>query len=332
MATEKEEFKFPDEIETEGKETENKLDIEIEGEEEVKVEVVDDTPEEDRNVEPLPQEVVNELEAADESDDFSKNVKIKFKQYKKAWHDERRVKEAALKEQQEALAVAQSILEENKRLKSMLHSGEKELINNYQVNASLELDKARKAYKEAYDSGDPDKLLEAQQEIVNASLKLDKAKNFRPTVEKPVQEDDFSVQRQHTQQKSARMDDKAAKWVANNSWYVDPGKSKLKNYAISYHNELSNTYGVAFIGTDEYYNKIDQEMRHRFPEEFGVEESKLDESEKPQQKSKPSTVVAPAKRSTSSKKIVLSRTQVALAKKLGLTNEQYANAQLKLES
>lgn len=329
MATEKEEFKFPDEIE----EKEQKIDIEIEGdEEEVKVEVVDDTPEEDRNVEPLPQEVVNELETADESDDFSKNVKIKFKQYKKAWHDERRVKELALKEQQEALAMAQSILDENKRLKTMLHSGEKELINNYQVNATLELDKAKKAYKEAYDLGDPDKILEAQQEIVNASLKIDKAKNFKPTIENPGHEDNFSVQRQHTQQKPAQMDPKTAKWVANNSWYVNPNKSKLKNYAISYHNELADTYGVAFIGTDEYYNKIDQEMRHRFPEEFGLDVSKTDDAEKHQQKSKPSTVVAPAKRSTSSKKIVLSKTQVSLAKKLGLTPEQYASAQLKLES
>ena len=160
MATEKEEFKFPDEVE----DKDQKLDIEIEGDEpvEVKVEVVDDTPLEDRDVEPLTKEVVNELEEADSSAEYSKNVKIKFKQYKKAWHDERRAKEAAYKEQQEALNVAQRILDDNKRLKAMLQSGEKELVSTYQNAAELELDRATKEYKDAYDAGDSEKLSKAK--------------------------------------------------------------------------------------------------------------------------------------------------------------------------
>jgi hypothetical protein len=330
MATEeKEEFKFPDEIED--KEPEVKVEVE-EDEGKLEVEIVDDTPEEDRNVEPLTPDVVNELEQVDESEEYSKNVKTKFKQYKKAWHDERRAKEAAYKEQQEALAVAQAILEENKRLKNVLHLGEKELIVNYQANAELELEKAKKAYKEAYDSGDSDKVLEAQQEIVNANLKLDKAKNFKPTTENfEESEQNYVQQRQNMQpQRPAQMDDKAAKWVSENPWYVDSSKARLRNYAMSYHNELAQQYGLAFIGTDEYYNKINQEMRRRFPDELGLDVSQNES--KTQQKSKSSTVVASAKRSTSSKKVVLSKTQVALAKKLGLTPEQYAIAQSKLES
>jgi len=330
MATEeKEEFKFPDEIED--KEPEVKVEVE-EDEGKLEVEIVDDTPEEDRNVEPLSADVVNELEQVDESEDYSKNVKTKFKQYKKAWHDERRAKEAAYKEQQEALAVAQAILEENKRLKNVLHLGEKELIVNYQANAELELEKAKKAYKEAYDSGDSDKVLEAQQEIVNANLKLDKAKNFKPTTENfQESEQNYVQQRQNMQpQRPPQMDEKAAKWVSENPWYVDSSKPRLRKYAMDYHNDLANQYGLAFIGTDEYYNKINQEMRRRFPEELGLDDSQNEP--KAQQKSKSSTVVASAKRSTSSKKIVLSKTQVALAKKLGLTAEQYAIAQSKLES
>jgi|APCry1669189733_1035249.scaffolds.fasta_scaffold08530_4 hypothetical protein len=326
MATEKEVFKFPDEIE----EKDEKLDIQIEEDDEkVDIEVVDDTPEEDRNVEPLPEEIKDELEEADEADEFSKNVKTKFKQYKKAWHDERREKEAALKEQQEALAVAQRILDENKRLKSMLVTGEQELIVNYQNAAELELEKANRKYKEAYDLGDSDKIIEANNEIMKASLKLDRAKNFKPTANTPLQEPEIPVKSNYTQN-PPQMDSKTAEWISKNPWYTDPKKKSMSKFALGVHEELEASYGKAFVATDEYFKRIDQEVKRRFPEEFAEEIS--NESEKPQQKSKPSTVVAPAKRSTSSKKIVLSKTQVALAKKLGLTPEQYASAQLKLES
>ena len=131
---EKDEFKFPDEIddETKGKPVDSAED------EGFDIEIVDDTPPEDRNVEPLPEEIKDDLEEADKSKEYSKNVKDKFTQYKKAWHDERRAKEAALREQQEALSTAQKILDENKRLKEMLQTGEKELINTYQSSAELE--------------------------------------------------------------------------------------------------------------------------------------------------------------------------------------------------
>ena len=118
MATKDDDYKFPDELDQEkakGK-TDDELDISIEGDDdEVKIEVKDDTPTEDRHIEPLSDDVKKELETVDESKDYSHNVKTKFKQYKKAWHDERRAKEAAYREQQEALQIAQNILEENKK-------------------------------------------------------------------------------------------------------------------------------------------------------------------------------------------------------------------------
>ena len=152
-------YKFPDEEDDKGK-ADDTLDISIEDDDvEIKVDVKDDTPSEDRFVEPLPNSIKEDLEKADDSEDYSHNVKLKFKQYKKAWHDERREKEAALREQQEALAVAQKILDENRKLKNVLQSGEKELISTYQSSAEMEVDKASRNYKEAYDSGDSDKLL-----------------------------------------------------------------------------------------------------------------------------------------------------------------------------
>jgi hypothetical protein len=319
----KEEYKFPDEMEEDKGKPVDEL------EEGFEVVEVDDTPEEDKNVEPLPNEIKKDLETADSSAEYSKNVKDKFTQYKKAWHDERRAKEAALREQQEALAAAQAILDENRRLKEVLQSGEKELISSYQTSAELEVSQARKAYKEAYDSGDSDALAEAQEEMMRAQLKLDKAKNFKPTVQ--ITENDVKLQTKQSQQ-PAQMDDKVAEWVANNPWYVDPDKKSMSKYAVFIHEELEEKFGRAFIGTDEYFKRIDKEVKRRFPEEFDDIEAKNEEEEKPQRTSRLSTVVAPAKRSTSSKKIVLTKTQVALAKKFGLSPEQYARELNKLES
>ena len=319
-------YKFPDEVEDKGK-PEDTLDISVEDDEvDIKVDVKDDTPPEDRFIEPLPETIKEDLEKADDSEEYTHNVKLKFKQYKKAWHDERREKEAALREQQEALAVAQRILDENRKLKNVLQTGEKELISTYQSSAEMEVEKASRNYKEAYDSGDSDRLLEAQQEMIRAQLKLDKAKNFKPTVQN--EENDVQLAPQRFQ--SPQMDPKVASWVAKNPWFVDQNKRSMRRYAEGVHEDLEARYGRGFIGTDEYYAAIDKEVQRRFPVEFAGA-SNNDEEEKPQ-RTKPSTVVAPAKRSTAPKKVVLSKTQVGLAKKLGLTNEQYARELMKLEA
>ena len=318
-------YKFPDEIDNKGK-PEDTLDISIEGDEiDIKVDVQDDTPPEDRFIEPLPETIKEDLEKADDSEDYSHNVKLKFKQYKKAWHDERREKEAAIREQQESLSVAQRILDENRQLKSVLHTGEKELISTYQNSAEMEIEKANRNYKDAYDSGDSDKLLEAQQEMIRAQLKLDKAKNFRPT----VQNDQNDVQLAPQRSQNPQMDPKVASWVSKNPWFVDQNKRSMRRYAEGVHEDLESKYGRGYIGTNEYYAAIDKEVQRRFPEEFGTTYN--EEEEKPQ-RTKPSTVVAPAKRSTAPKKVVLSKTQVGLAKKFGLTNEQYARELMKLEA
>jgi hypothetical protein len=327
MAKDDDDFKFPDEIDDKSKgKPEDDLEISYEEDDgDIKIEIEDDTPPEDRHVQPLTDEVKEDLEKADESKDYSHNVKTKFKQYKKAWHDERRAKEAAYREQQEALQVAQNILEENKKLKGMLQKGETELIDNYKTSAELEVDKAERNYKEAYDSGDADKLLEAQKELMRAEMKLDKAKNFKPTVQIP-ENDVQTTQKQPAQQ---QMDPKVSAWVSQNQWFVNPNKRGMRRYAEGVHEELAERYGQAFIGTDEYFKGIDKEVRKRFPEEFASEQN--DEEEKPQ-RTRPSTVVAPAKRSTAPKKITLSKTQVGVAKKLGISPEQYARELAKMEN
>ena len=137
-------------------------DTPVEGAEKPEIEIQDDTPEADRGREPMPKELVEELEA-DELEDYSDKVKTRLKQMKKVWHDERREKEREMREKAEALAVAQRVLEENRKLKSTLAKGEESLLGSYKQTAEFEAAAAKREFKEAYESGDADRLADAQE-------------------------------------------------------------------------------------------------------------------------------------------------------------------------
>jgi hypothetical protein len=306
------EYKFPDEIDDKNdKEQDEVL-------EQIELEIEDDTPEQDRNKQPLPKDVKEDL-YNDELEDYSTKVKKKLIQMKRLAHDERREKEAALREQQEAINLAQRVIEENKRLKNTLSDSEKNVLSSVQRAVNLELEAAKRAYREAYDSGDTDKVMEAQERLTEASLKVDKVKNFRPA---PLQTEDFEVQTQTKPSPRVEVDNKAVAWQKQNTWF---GEDKLMTgMALALHEQLKEE-GVA-LSSQEYYRRIDDTMRKRFPEKF--------ESDKPEEtrSTKPSTVVASASRSTSSKRVRLTTSQMSIAKKLNLTPEQYAQAVLKLEA
>lgn len=292
--------------------------FEIEGEttEKPEIEVEDDTPEADRGREPMPKEIVDELEA-DELEEYSDKVKTRLKQMKKVWHDERREKERLMREQAEALTAAQRLLEENRRLKSTLSEGEQTLVGTFRQNAEFELDRAKREYRDAYEAGDTDKVIEAQEKLTNAQYKLQQIAGYRPTlqeVEQPVQ---IPQQQVHIPQP----DSKTMAWQERNTWWgSDP---EMTASALGLHQKLESERGPQFVGSDEYWGVIDKTMRRRFPEYFGDSEPTGSDA-KPTARTNKSAVVAPASRSTSSKKIVLRQSQLAIAKKLGLTPEQYA--------
>ena len=313
-----EDFKFPDESKAEQPEAEPEFEIEIE----------DDTPPEDRGQSPMPKKIVEELEQ-DELEEFTGKAKEKLSQLKKVWHDERRAKEAASKEATEAARIAQQLLDENQKLKSKLSAGEQNLLNKHKENITYEIEKAKAAYKEAYDSGDSDRLVEAQEKLTSVQMEAKQIERYQPEYsEDALQNSETQVQ---IPQQPQRLEPKTQSWLDKNSWYgVDDDMSFL---AMGIHRRLERE-GVA-VGSDHYFGVIDKEMRQRFPEKFEQEETK-DSSEveiKHSAKvSKPSTVVAPATRSTSPKKVRLTPTQVQLAKKFNLTPEQYARELTKLES
>lgn len=310
------EFKFPDEQEetlAKGGEAKNDdFDIEIE----------DDTPPEDRDREPMPKEIVEELDK-DELEEYSDKVKLRLKQMKKVWHDERRAKEAVSREHQEALAVAKRVMEENQRLRQQFSAGEKEYAETVKGAAEMQLDMAKKAYKEAYDSGDADQIVEAQQAMQEANIRLMQARNFKPSA---VQEQEIPVQREQERASQVPQPDRRAMaWQERNPWFGQD--EEMTAAALGLHEKLKRNGMV--VGSDDYYATLDKTMRKRFSENF---ESSGTETKVETPRTKPSTVVAPATRSTSAKKVKLKQSQMDTIKKLGITPEQYVREFVKLEA
>jgi uncharacterized protein (UPF0335 family) len=309
-------FKFPDELDddkTKAGDDEDDLLVEIE----------DDTPEEDRNKKPLPKEVAEEL-YNDELEDYSSKVKKKLVQLKKLAHDERREKEAVIREQQEAVGLAKRLLEENNRLKSTLNNSQKSVLDSAKRTIELEMADAEREYQEAHESGESLRILEAQKKLNQAAIKADKIANFKPDA---LQEERFVVQNQTETAPRVRQDPSAAAWQKENTWFGED--KEMTSLALGLHEKLKEE-GVV-ISSQEYYKRIDTTMRKRFPEKF-EDPSDGDTNSKPQRATRPSTVVAPATRTTSAKRIKLTTSQQSIARKLGLTPEQYAAAQMKLEA
>lgn len=309
----KDEFKFPDEIEDKN-EPNNPTD-------EIEVEIVDDTPEKDRGRKPLEKEVADPTD--DEIESYSANVQKRIKDLTHARHDERRIKEATMREKLELERLTQQLLEENKRLKHTVSSGTEQFVAQAKTLAESELDKARREYKAAQESFDADAILAAQEALLEAKIKLRDAEKFKPA---PLQEEDFDVQTSHREPPRVQPDEKTLRWQAKNQWFGASGFEEVTSYALGLHQKLVNS------GTDprsdEYFEQIDARVKSKFPEFFG-EEDKPSYGESPK---KPAAVVAPATRSSGAKKVQLTSTQLALAKKFGLTPQQYAAQVAKLEN
>lgn len=302
MALDNEEFKFPDEVPVNTKE--EKVDFEIENND-TEVEVVDDTPAQDRGRTPMkepPAEVTDEELAK-----YSDGVKQRIQHFSKGYHEERRAKEAALREREEALKLAQNLIEENKKLQGTLGQGQQALLEQAKQTATAEIAAAKQKLKDAHEAFDTDSIVAAQEELAKAVNKAERLSSIKPPAP-PVQTQQNVVQ---TQPSVPQPDPKALAWRDANPWFGS--NKRMTAMALAVHQELVDN-GVD-TASDEYYSAVNAEMRKTFPEAFPSAKS-----------AKASNVVAPATRSTAPKKIVLTQTQVSLAKRLGLTPEQYARA------
>jgi len=315
MATnDKEEFKFPDE--QDDVQANSGVDESASEESDIELEVVDDTPPEDRGRKPLEREV--EDLSDDEVAEYSDKVQKRIKELSHARHDERRAKEAALREREEAARIAQQLLEENKRLRETYNAGAQTYTEMAASKAEMEMQFARQKLKEAQETYDTDQIIAAQEELAAARYRLEQAKSFRPSA---LQIPETDVYSQTTQQQSgATYDPKAVRWQSRNQWFGND--DEMTSLALAVHKKLVEN-GID-PRTDTYYERIDARLREVFPDYFG---------EARREPKRPATVVAAPTR-TAGKKVgvKLTKTQEALAKRLNLTNEQYAREVLKLNS
>jgi len=257
----------------------------------------------------------------DDLEEYSDKVKKRLSQMKKVWHDERREKERFSREREEAIRFAQVQAEENKKLKQRLGVGEKLYIEEVKKSANTDLEAAKTEVEQAFETGDGKKIAEAQLKLNEAQLRLREYERYKPS----LQEEETPVQHEQQARTAPRVDAKAEAWKSKNQWFG--ADEEMTALALGLHEKLHRS-GVE-VGSDEYYQKIDSTMRKRFPENFGEDNV---EKERPSQRTRPATVVAPATRSSAPRQVRLTASQVALAKKLGLTPEQYAREMIKLEN
>jgi len=281
---------------------------------EVEIEIEDDTPEADRGrkVSPPPEEVTNE-----ELENYSDKVKNRIKHFSKGYHDERRAKEEAQRQQEALEAYTKNLMVENEKLKGSVDQNHNTLIESAKKQVQGEMALAQRQYKEAYESGESDKILEAQTSLNTAQIRLEKVNGLKPKQIQALQPRETPVQTQvDVPQPRVQRDEKADSWRDDNAWFGSD--DEMTAFALGLHNKLTKE-GVD-PKTDTYYEKINTRMRQVFPEQFddGIE----DEPEGTKRKS--SNVVAPATRSKAPNKIRLTQSQVAIAKKLGVPLETYA--------
>jgi hypothetical protein len=323
-----EDFEFPDEKEAKGKPEaveDDGFDVEIE----------DDTPRKDRGRKP--DDTPPEDPTEDELASYDEKVQSRLKKFTRGYHDERRAKEEALREREAAEKLAKQLWEQNRKLQEQVSLGSKAYIEQSKSSAEMEFENAKKRYKEAYESGDSDAVVEAQAEVAKATLNLDKVQSMRPL---QVEENDVQIPQRSTNQPNVSQRDQ--RWMQKNTWFgTDP---EMTASALGLHQKLAKEHGADFVGSDEYYKRVDATMRRRFPEYY-EDDTQSDEDDTPSKKvsepayeeepprraTKPANVVAPASRSTPPNRIRLKASEAAIARRLGVPLEEYAKqvAQLK---
>ena len=322
MAIERDDdYVFPDEQEEKSTQVEASADGEFE------IEIEDDTPKEDRGraaAEP-PAEVTD-----DELEEYDEKVQKRLKKFTRGYHDERRAKEAALRERLAAEEFAKKMFDENKRLQEQLATGSQAYISQSKEAAEAALQIARRKYREAFEAGDADQAVTAQEEISRAMMNFDRATNMRPIEvdnrEMPVLAEPQPV-----------VDSRSQEWQNENEWF---GKNRsMTAFALGLHAELVEEKGYDPT-SEKYYAAIDKTMRQKFPEQFGSEEvtrtppqsSEPADEETPRRATKPSAVVAPATRSTPPNRIRLKKSEVDVARRLGVPLELYAKQVAELKN
>jgi len=300
-----------------------KPDEVVEPEGEIDIEIIDDAEEKPEKKDKVFAEDVKKDKAVDEEIlNVDKGVQKRIDQLTAKHHEERRQKEQAAKLRDEAIIYAQRVKSENDRLNRLVSDGQQYLGKQAEERAGFAKIAAQQKYKEAYEQGNTDEMVAAQDALTRATMDAASAEQFNAR----IPEEQFMQQQQEQQfipqqQTPPRPDDKAISWQAKNQWFGND--SEMTSFAYGVHEKLVREENLD-PRSDEYYERIDTRMRDVFPDFFGSNASAVSANSQ-------SSVVAPATRNNGAKprKVQLTATQVALAKRLGVTPEQYANQLVK---
>jgi hypothetical protein len=310
MAIKDDDFKFPDE--TTSSQTD---DAQNEGND-IEIELVDDTPAEDRGRPALAEDVPDPSD--EELAAYSKNVQERIKKLTHKSHDERRRADALQRERDELERVARHTMAERDQLKQQFGQGAQIIATQAKSMAEAEVATAETELKAAHEAFDTDAVIAAQKKLYAAMMKVERAQNFSLPASQPEKTDVQS--RPSDQETRPPLDEKTSSWMARNKWFGEGGDEAMTGFALGLHQQLVKKHGDSFTRSDEYYSHIDKAMRQTFPDRFKGTQTRTP------------SVVAPAGRvAAGPKKVQLTSTQVALAKKFGMTNQQYAAELVKLE-
>lgn len=319
MGMEKTEFEFP-----QPEEEKENLEIEVKGvegrhsvldkpEEPEGIEVVDDTPPEDRNR--VPSDPPEELTEEELNSYSSDKVKKRIKHFSKGYHDERRAKEEAQRERVELEKWAKTVQEENEQLKGSVNKSQVTLLEQAKKTVDSEVENAKRLYKEAYEAGDSEKVVAAQEALTTAKIRMEKVNSVKvPSLQQAKNKVQVPESNAQT------LDPKTQAWAKENTWFGSD--DEMTAFSLGVHQKLEKE-GITPQGNpDLYYERVNARMRQVFPDNFG--DTEKDQLAEPTAKKRSSNVVAPATRSTAPNKIRLSETQVRVAKRLGVPLELYA--------
>jgi hypothetical protein len=288
---------------------------------ELEIEIVDDVEEDDKPRVSEKDYTGPEIPEDDEIESYSERVQKRMKKLSFEAKEAERQRQALAREREELLRVSQTFHSENEKLRQQLYQNEGTLVAQAKARLEAQLAQAKASYKEAYELGDTEKMIEAQEKLTSLNNDMYRVNNYKPRPAQPAQQPAPQAVQQAERPQAPKLDERQEKWLSDNDWY---GKDRqMTAFALGVHEEL--VYNGVDPNSDKYYTEINSAVRKRFADKF---EDDLEEVEVAPKKK--ANVVAPATRSSKNpQKVKLTQTQVALAKRLGLTPQQYAAQLLK---
>lgn len=294
------------------------------------------------NAEDTPEEVVKTVGAGAKQDDdieeYGDKVQKRIKKMTWETKEAERQRDTANQERDEAYRVAKQLHTQSQQQAQIISTGEARLVQEIKDKAGLAIEQARARYAKAYEEGNTEAILKAQEEMITAKYQNESALNYGAEYEHRVR--NWAAQQQQRRQQPQQYaqpqpqrpqvkkpSSESVEWASKNTWFGQNEHRDMTAIAYATHETMIRDQGIQ-PDSDEYYEKLDATMRHRFPEFFEVDQGS---GHSTSSTSQPHAVVAPATRSATGgqRKVRLNASQRSLARSLGITEEQYAKQLLK---